>query len=289
MEKSNNLPANHQDDFNPETNVSPRNRIHDQFLYSDFREFLHSECTIDTTNPFIRKHENAIRTVAEEGTNVWDDKVRDELEVLVHDIEELILPAKNQGQQVEQGVQLTDHCTGNGRNESTTSAFVVVKSFDHQKVTMQHMQLLNSKPTIRPNQHMNKERTSTSKGSKRKEGERAENNVTYKSHSQATKEKAKLYMDLARNDSYFEAPVEIRKKMLDTAKRKKKKCDSIQTMNRIRKEQKVESLTKAIERNEKRKSGERRGRPRRASDVDMVELRKPVSETQEIGVNNFTR
>ena len=77
--------------------------------------------------------------------------------------------------------------------------------------------------------------------------------------------------------------------MLDTAKRKKKKCDSIQTMNRIRKEQKVESLTKAIERNEKRKSGERRGRPRRASDVDMVELRKPVSETQEIGINNFTR
>ena len=58
-------------------------------------------------------------------------------------------------------------------------------------------------------------------------------------------------MDLARNDSYFEAPVEIRKKMLDTAKRKKKKCDSIQTMNRIRKEQKIESLTKAIERNEK--------------------------------------
>ena len=72
----------------------------------------------------------------------------DELKVLVHDIEELILPAKNQGQQVEQGVQLTSHCTGNGRNESTTSAFVVVKSFDHQKVTMQHTQLLNSKPTI---------------------------------------------------------------------------------------------------------------------------------------------
>ena len=75
--------------------------------------------------------------------------------------------------------------------------------------------------------------------------------------------------------------------MLDTAK--KKKCDSIQTMNRIRKEQKIESLTKSIERNDKRKSGERRGRARRASDVDMVELRKPVSETQQMGVNNFTR
>ena len=82
---------------------------------------------------------------------------------------------------------------------------------------------------------MNKELTLTSKGSKRKEGERAEYNVTYKSHSQATKEKLKLSMDLARVDSYVEAPVEIRKKMLDTAKKKKKKCcDSIQTINTTR-------------------------------------------------------
>ena len=92
--------------------------------------------TIDTTNPFLRKHENAIRTVAEDGKNVWDDNVRDELKIFVHDIEELISPAKNQGQQVKQGVQITSHCTGNGRNQCTTSAFVVVKSFDHQKVTM---------------------------------------------------------------------------------------------------------------------------------------------------------
>ena len=28
------------------------------------------------------------------------------------------LPANNQGQQVEKGVQLTSHCTGSGRNES---------------------------------------------------------------------------------------------------------------------------------------------------------------------------
>ena len=119
--------------------------------------------------------------------------------------------------------------------------------------------------------------------------ERAENNVTYKTHSQAMKKKAKLYMDLARVDSYFKAPVEIRKKMLVTAKKKKKQCDSIQTMNRIRKEKKIESLTKSIERNEKRNSGERRGRASRASDVEMVELRKPVSETQEMGVNKFTR
>ena len=83
--------------------------------------------------------------------------------------------------------------------------------------------------------------------------------------------------------------MEIRKKVLVTAKKRKKQCDSIQTMNRIRKEQKIESLTKSIERNEKRKSGERRGQARRASDVDMVELRKPVSETQQMGVNNFTR
>ena len=52
----------------------------------DFHEFLHSECsTIDTSNPFIWKHENEICTVTEEGTNVWDDNVRDELKVLVHE------------------------------------------------------------------------------------------------------------------------------------------------------------------------------------------------------------
>ena len=36
-------------------------------------------------NPFIWKQENAICTVAEEGANIWDDNVRDELKVLVHE------------------------------------------------------------------------------------------------------------------------------------------------------------------------------------------------------------
>ncbi len=113
--------------------------------------------------------------------------------------------------------------------------------------------------------------------------------MMYSSYSQASKEKAKLFMDLARVDSYFKAPTEIRKKMLIIAKKKKKNCDTIQTMSAIRKEQKIESLTNAIERNERRKSGERRGRARRATDVRMVDLKKPVSETQEMGINNFTR
>ena len=43
--------------------------------------------------------------------------LRDELKIFVHDIEELILPAKTQGQQVKQGVRLISHCcTGNGCN-----------------------------------------------------------------------------------------------------------------------------------------------------------------------------
>ena len=36
-----------------------------------------------------------------------------------------------------------------------TSAFIVVKSFDHQKLSMQHIKQLNTRD-IRQNQHMNK-------------------------------------------------------------------------------------------------------------------------------------
>ena len=86
---------------------------------------------------------------------------------------------------------------------------VVVKSFDHQKITMQHMKELNTKQ-IRPNQHMNKDRVSSvSEGSKRKLSERQDNGMVYQMHSQATKGKAKLFMDLALVNSYFEAPEAI--------------------------------------------------------------------------------
>ena len=76
--------------------------------------------------------------MTEEGDNIRGDNVREELNELKNDVKDIILPAKNQGQQVEQGVQLTYHCTGSVQNESCTSAFVFIKSFDHQKVTMKH-------------------------------------------------------------------------------------------------------------------------------------------------------
>ena len=66
---------------------------------------------------------------------------------------------------VEQGVQLTSHCTGSGLNESCTSAFVVVKYFDNQNLTMKHTKQLNT-IDIRPNQHMKKYQTEISYNSK---------------------------------------------------------------------------------------------------------------------------
>ena len=192
------------------TTTSPSNTIHDEFQYSAYASFLNSHCTIDTNIPFIVKHGNAIRLlVAENDNSIWDENVRIELSEFKYDVEDIILPAKHHGQQVEQGVQLTALCTGTGRNESCTSAMVVVKSFDHQKITMQHTKELNTKQ-IRPNQHMNKDRVSSvSEGSKRKLSERQDNGMVYQMHSQATKGKAKLFMDLALVNSYFEAPEAI--------------------------------------------------------------------------------
>ena len=41
--------------------------------------------------------------------------------------------------------------------------------------------------------------------------------------------------------------------------------------------------------NEKRKSGERRGNPRLASDIKMIQLKNPMTETQTMTVSKFTR
>ena len=87
---------------------------------------------------------------------MWGENVREELNYFKNDIEDMILPAKNHGHQVEQWVQFTSHCTGSGKNESCTSAFFVVKTFDHQKVTMQHTKQLNTRD-IRPNQNTKKD------------------------------------------------------------------------------------------------------------------------------------
>ena len=75
-----------------------------------------------------------------------------------NDVEDIILPEKNKGGQVEQGVQLTYQCTCSGQNESFTTSFVALKYFDNKKVTMQHIKKLNT-GDIRPNQHMKKNRT----------------------------------------------------------------------------------------------------------------------------------
>ena len=114
----------------------PQNQVHEAFLYPDFERFLQSKCTINLDNSLLIRHENAIRLLAEEGYNIWGENVREEFNEFKNDVKDIILTANNQGHQVEQGVHITSHCTGLGQNESCTYSFVVVKSFDHQKVTM---------------------------------------------------------------------------------------------------------------------------------------------------------
>ena len=76
--------------------------------------------------------------------------------------------------------------------------------------------------------------------------------------------------------------------MLEIEKSKKKKCDSLNKMHYIKREQKVNSFTKSIKINEK-KSGEQRVKPRLASDITMIQLKNPVKETQKMTVSKFKR
>ena len=103
---------------NEDGGTSPRNQVHESFLYPDFESFLCYQCNINLDNPFLIKNENAIRLLEKEGDNILGENVREELNEFKNDVEDVILPAKNQGHQVEQGVQITSHCTGSGRNES---------------------------------------------------------------------------------------------------------------------------------------------------------------------------
>ena len=89
------------------------------------------------------------------------------MNVFKNDVKDIILTANNQGHQVEQEVQLTYHFTGSSQNESCTYSFVFVKSFDHQKVMMQHTKQLNTRD-IHPNQHIKKYQTAISYRLKRK-------------------------------------------------------------------------------------------------------------------------
>ena len=75
------------------TTTSPSNTIHDEFQYSAFASFLKSHCTIDINIPFIVKHENEIRLLAENENSIWDENIRIELNEFKEDVEDIILPA----------------------------------------------------------------------------------------------------------------------------------------------------------------------------------------------------
>ena len=60
------------------------------------------------------------------------------------------------------------------------------------------------------------------------------------------------------------------------------------TIQYIRKEQKVNSFAKSIEINGNRKSGNLRGKPRLASDITMMQLKNLMTETQTMNMSKFT-
>ena len=123
---------------NKDGGTSTQNQVHVEFLYPDFEILIHSNYTINLDNKFLIKHKNSIHILAEEGDNIWGENVREELNEFKNYVEYIILPSKDQGQQIEQGAHLTSQCTCSGLNEYFTSAFVVVKPFDQKNLTMQH-------------------------------------------------------------------------------------------------------------------------------------------------------
>ena len=70
--------------------------------------------------------------------------------------------------------------------------------------------------------------------------------MKYQTRSQDSKEKEKLFIDLTRVSLYLNAPIEMSNKMLEIKKSKKKKCDSVNIIQNISKEQKLNSFTKSI-------------------------------------------
>ena len=81
----------------------------------------------------------------------------------------------------------------------------------------------------------------------------------------------------------------MRNKMLEITKSNSKKCDSVNTMKDIRDEQKVNSSTKLIKINEKINIGKRRWKPRLASDITMLQLNNPMTDSQKMTVSKFKR
>ena len=59
--------------------------------------------------------------------------------------------------------------------------------------------------------------------------------MKYETHSQASKEREKLFIDLARVDSYYKSPLDMSNNMLSIEKPKKKNSDSVNTMQDISK------------------------------------------------------
>ena len=65
---------------------------------------------------------------------------------------------------------------------------------------------------------MKKDRAAIYDSSRRNLNERAENDMRYETHSQASRKKEILFIDLARVDSYYNVPLEMRNKMLEITK-----------------------------------------------------------------------
>ena len=85
---------------NKDGGISQQNQLHEELLYPKFERFLCYQCNININNPFLINHDNAIHILTKEGDNIWGDNVREELNEFKNDVEDIILPANNQGQQV---------------------------------------------------------------------------------------------------------------------------------------------------------------------------------------------
>lgn len=178
----------------------------------------------------MKEHGDAINVFARNpDVSIWQDSSCNNISKLQVAIENIVLPAKHHGQQVEQSVQDIDICSQNLRSIKTSTALTTSRSYIHQAVRIQHENMLE-KQVIPANQHMTKGtnapgmRQSVSTQSIYRSQELLKNGQKRGTKSQASKSKAQLFIENAQNDLFPESK-ELYKKLVSNSMKRKKELD----------------------------------------------------------------
>ena len=283
-----------------EISISTRNSIHDEFSYSDFVTFISKHCTISLDDHLIRRNWPAIELLSnDKDLYLWGDdpfQIDSSMDRLKNDIISIVLTAKHHQQPAKAGVQAISHCSQNRKSESISTAFVTIRSYFHQAVTIIQQDEVNGGRIMRGNQHRTKGSISSSKREcKSSEAIRLEEERDLSFQDtiitpQAGLHKTELLLRLINNHTVMkdEAVLDI---LLKNATNRKANAehDGYMHSSFIRQTQKDEIFNAIKSANVKRRAGQSWGQYRCAELIDKVDVERPSDETQQMKVKNFSR